>query len=122
VIVDANVLIAGRVKEELRHGRAFRSAIDYGFNHAWSAILDSSIAMLITATILFFFGNSFGVSIIRGFAVTLFLGTIISLVVARFVTPTFLRLLGQTSLAQNAWLLGFSPRSATEGTQTEAVA
>jgi preprotein translocase subunit SecD len=77
VAVDANVLIFARLKEELRHGRSLNASIDAAFVEAWPAIRDSSVATLITCTILFMFGNTFGVSLIKGFALTLGLGILL---------------------------------------------
>jgi preprotein translocase subunit SecD len=119
VIVDANVLINGRVKEELRRGRTARAAVDNGSKQAWSAILDSSIAMLITSLILFFFGNSFGVSIIKGFAITLGLGTLLSLIIAGGVTPALLRLV-LPHFAQRSWLMGIEQPTAPERAEAAA--
>ena len=102
--VDANVLIFARLKEELRRGKSLRSAVEAGFNEAWPAIRDSNASTLITSVILFLFGNSFGVSIIKGFALTLGLGIIISMFTAIVVTRTFLRLIVPMRAAQNPWM------------------
>ncbi|HEU4322119.1 MAG TPA: protein translocase subunit SecD [Roseiflexaceae bacterium] len=102
--VDANVLIFARLKEELRRGRTMRFALDAAFKEAWPAIRDSSVATLITSVILFMFGNSFGVSIIKGFALTLGLGTVLSLFTAVVVTNTLLRLIASLRFAQNPWM------------------
>lgn len=104
VAVDANVLIFGRLKEELRKGRPLRMAVEAGFDEAWPAIRDSSVSTLITSIILFIFGNNFGVSIIKGFALTLGLGIIISLFTAITITRTLLRLIVPMQFAQNAWM------------------
>ena len=104
IAVDANVLIFARLKEELRRGKSLRAAVDLSFKEAWPAIRDSSAATLITSVILFLFGNSFGVSIIKGFALTLGLGILISLFTAVTVTRTFLRLIVPLPLAQNPWM------------------
>ncbi|MEM8530552.1 MAG: protein translocase subunit SecD [Chloroflexota bacterium] len=106
VAVDANVLIFGRLKEELRHGKKLRVAVENGVKESWPAIRDSSVATLITSAILFLFGNSFGVSIIQGFALTLGIGIIISLFTAVTVTRTFLRLMVPFDFAHSAWLYG----------------
>jgi preprotein translocase subunit SecD len=90
--VDANVLIFSRLREEYRRGRDIRAALESGFEESWSAIRDSSVATLITSIVLFLFGNSFGVSIIKGFAITLGLGMVISLFTAVVITRTFMRL------------------------------
>jgi preprotein translocase subunit SecD len=83
--VDANVLIFERIREELDQGRAVRTAVDEGFGHALSAIVDANITTLITALILF----QFGTGPVRGFAVTLTIGIIASFFTALYVTRTF---------------------------------
>jgi len=90
--VDANILIFERMKEELRGGRRVKRAIETGFQRAWPSIRDSNISTLITCAILFWFGNQFGASIVKGFAVTLALGVITSLFTAIVVTRTLLNL------------------------------
>jgi preprotein translocase subunit SecD len=102
--VDANVLIFARLKEELRRGKSLRAAVEAAFVESWPAIRDSNASTLITSAILFLFGNSFGVSIIKGFALTLGLGIIISLFTAIVVTRTFLRLIVPLEMAQNPWM------------------
>jgi preprotein translocase subunit SecD len=86
--VDANILIFERMKEELRAGQSQMKALEIGFNRAWSSIKDSNISSLITAAILIWFGSG----IIRGFAVTLALGILVSMFTAITVSRTFLRL------------------------------
>jgi preprotein translocase subunit SecD len=88
--VDANILIFERLKEELRAGRTLHQAIDEGWKRAWPSIRDSNLSTLITCLILFVFGNTFGASMVKGFAVTLFLGVGVSLFTAIIVTRTFL--------------------------------
>ena len=83
--VDANVLIFERIREELIAGRATRTAVDEGFGHALSAIVDSNITTLLTALILF----QFGTGAVKGFAVTLSIGIVASFFSAVFVTRTF---------------------------------
>jgi preprotein translocase subunit SecD len=92
VAVDANILIFERMREELRAGRSLHDAIDQGWRRAWSSIRDSNISTLITCTILFWFGNFYGASIVTGFAVTLALGVGLSLVTAILITRSFLHL------------------------------
>ncbi len=104
--VDANVLIFARIREELRTGKTIRTAVEAGFDHAWPSIRDSNITTIITTAILYWFGSFFGASIIKGFALTLFLGVIISMFTAVLVSRTFLRLIVDTSLAQNRWWFG----------------
>jgi preprotein translocase subunit SecD len=90
VAVDANVLIFERMKEELRAGLRLRQAIDLGFSRAWPSIRDSNLSTLITCAILYWFGNTFGASIVKGFSLTLALGVLVSLFTAITVTRTFL--------------------------------
>lgn len=104
--VDANVLIFARLKEELRGRKSLANAIESGFDEAWPAIRDSSVSTLITSTILYMFGNSFGVSIIKGFALTLGLGILLSLFTAIVVTRTLLRLIVTPGISGNLWFFG----------------
>ena len=83
--VDANVLIFERIREELALGRTTRVAVDAGFQHAMSAIVDSNITTLITALILY----QVGTGPVRGFAVTLSIGIVASFFTAVFITRTF---------------------------------
>ena len=122
--VDANILIFERLKEELRRGRSLRSALDVGFERAWTSIRDSNISTLITCAVLFYFGTG----IVRGFAITLAIGVIISMFTAITVTRTFLYLVVRMpQLRDNPWLYGVAqsqqqtfvppqapPRQATE--------
>lgn len=88
--LDANILIFERLKEELRNGRTLFQAIDLGWKRAWPSIRDSNIATIITSLILFWFGSTFGASFVKGFAITLALGVLVSLFSAIVVTRTFL--------------------------------
>ncbi|GAP14843.1 protein-export membrane protein, SecD/SecF family [Longilinea arvoryzae] len=88
--LDANILSFERMKEELRAGRTVAQAIELGWKRAWPSIRDSNIAALITSAILFWFGSTFGASIVKGFALTLALGVVISVFTALFVTRNFL--------------------------------
>lgn len=83
--VDANVLIFERIREELLGGRSPRAAVDAGFGHAMSAIVDSNITTLFTALILY----QVGTGPVRGFAVTLSIGIVASFITAVFITRTF---------------------------------
>jgi preprotein translocase subunit SecD len=118
--VDANVLIFARLKEELRRGRTLRMAVESGFDEAWPAIRDSNVATAITCTILYLFGNSFGVSIIKGFALTLGLGILVSMFTAIVVTRTLLRIMVDFNIT-NPWLYGLdrAPDRGTPGTPSE---
>jgi preprotein translocase subunit SecD len=102
--VDANVLIFSRMKEELRTGKTLGAAVEAGFDHAWLSIRDSNISTIITCIILYWFGSTFGgASIIKGFALTLGIGVVVSLFTAITVTRTFLRAIVNTPLAKNKW-------------------
>ena len=90
VAVDANILIFERMKEELRSGKALRQAVEAGFSRAWPSIRDSNISTLITCAILYWFGSTFGASLVKGFALTLALGVLVSLFTAVLVTRTIL--------------------------------
>ena len=100
--VDANVLIFERTKEELRNGKELQTAIDEGFKRAWDSIRDSNFSSLITCAILFYFGSS----IIRGFALNLALGILISMFSAIMLTRTFMNFAASTKLGENPWLFG----------------
>jgi preprotein translocase subunit SecD len=88
--LDANILIFERMKEELRNGRTILQSIDLGWKRAWPSIRDSNIATIITSIILFWFGSTFGATIVKGFALTLALGVLVSMFTAVFVTRSLL--------------------------------
>ena len=94
--LDANILIFERLKEELRNGRNISQAVDQGWTRAWSSIRDSNLATIITSLILYWFGSTFGATIVKGFSLTLALGVAISLFTAIYVTRTLL-----TAVLQN---------------------
>jgi len=107
--VDANILVFERMKEELRAGRSLRAAIEAGFGRAWTSIRDSQISTLIVCFVLYVFGTSFGASVVKGFALTLAIGTGINIFTAVFATRTFVRLvfyLAGDRLRSRRWLLG----------------
>ena len=91
--LDANILQFERFKEEIRRGRTLIQAVDLGWKRAWTSIRDSNLATIITSTILFWFGSTFGATIVKGFALTLALGVAVSLFTALFVTRTLLGLI-----------------------------
>jgi SecD/SecF fusion protein len=103
--VDANVLIFERIKEELRAGRPYRSAVEEGFFRAWDSIRDSNFSTLITCAILFFLGSS----TIKGFAFNLSAGVLISMFTAITVTKAFMSGAGNTKLIENQKLFGINP-------------
>jgi preprotein translocase subunit SecD len=84
--VDANVLVFSRMREELKEEKTFSQSIEEGFSRAWPSIRDGNLTTLIVALILFSFGTSF----VKGFALTLSLGILLSMFSAIFVTKTFL--------------------------------
>lgn len=90
--LDSNILVFERLKEELRGGRILKQAFDQAWSRAWPSIRDSNIAALITAAILFWFGNTFGATIVKGFSLTLAIGVGISLFSSLFITRTLLAL------------------------------
>ncbi len=93
--VDSNILIFERMKDELRMGKTWRTAMELGFGRAWESIKDANVATIITAFVLYNPGNWDVLNIsgpIRGFALTLFLGILISLFTGIFVTRTLMRI------------------------------
>ena len=102
--VDANILIFERLKEELRTGKTLRASIDAGFKRAFTAIFDSNVCTVMTCVVLY----NFGTGPIRGFALTLGLGVLISMFTAITVTRTFLFALVNFPAAQNPALYGVS--------------
>jgi len=84
IAVDANVLIFERIREELAAGKSLRLAVDAGFKMAMNAIVDSNVSMVLTAAFLFWFGTG----PVKGFAVTLILGVLASMITAIFVVRT----------------------------------
>ena len=85
IAVDANVLIFERIREELALGKTTRTAIDEGFRHAMSAIIDSNVSTVLTAAVLY----QFGTGPVKGFAVTLIAGIVASMITSIFVVRTF---------------------------------
>jgi len=100
--VDANILIFARMKEELRWGKTLAGAIDEGFKRAWTSIRDSNVSSLITCLILFWLGTS----MIKGFALTLSIGILLSLFSAITITRIFLKLIMTPRLENSLWLFG----------------
>ncbi len=85
IAVDANVLIFERIREEMVHGKSMRLSIDEGFKHALSAIVDTSIATILSGAVLY----QYGTGPVRGFAVTLIAGVVASMFTSIFVSKTF---------------------------------
>jgi protein-export membrane protein SecD len=94
--VDANVLIFSRMREELKEGKNLKDALEEGIKRAWPAIRDGNLTTLLVCAILFFIGTSF----VRGFAMTLSLGILVSMFTAIFITGNFLRVFVDTKLGK----------------------
>lgn len=95
--VDANILIFERWKEEVRDGSTLQAGLDAGFKRAWTSIRDSNVSTLITCIILY----NFGAPVIKGFAVTLAIGVLVSMFTAVTISKTFLQMLIQTEFGSN---------------------
>lgn len=102
--IDANILIFERLKEELRGGAMLKPAIDHAFRRAWTSIRDSNVSSLLTASILYYFGSGS----IRGFALTLGIGILVSMFTAMTVTQIMMKWVSTTSLKNRLglWLAG----------------
>ncbi|MFV2063318.1 MAG: protein translocase subunit SecD [Chloroflexota bacterium] len=102
--VDANILIFERTKEELRAGKDLTAAVEAGFARAWNSIIDSNVSTLITATILFYFGTS----VVKGFALVLIIGVLVSMFSAITLSRLMLRWIVNRKWARRAHLFGIS--------------
>jgi preprotein translocase subunit SecD len=100
--VDANILIFERTKEELRSGKNLSASVEAGFNRAWTSIFDSNVSTLITAAILYYFGTS----VVKGFALVLGIGVLISMFTAIVLSRMMLRWIVRQSWARQAHLFG----------------
>ena len=100
--VDANILIFERTKEELRAGKTLVSAVEAGFNRAWNSIFDSNMSSIITAAILFYFGSA----VIRGFALVLIIGVLVSMFTAIALSREVLRWVVRQPWARKAVYFG----------------
>ncbi len=98
--VDANILIFSRMREEFAAGKTFSQVVAEGFSRAWPSIRDGNFTTLIIALILFYFGTSF----VKGFALTLSLGIVLSIFAAMVFTRHLLKLFEGTRLANWRWL------------------
>ncbi|MFH1516045.1 MAG: protein translocase subunit SecD [bacterium] len=101
--VDANVIIFERIKEEINIGKTYRAAIEAGFERAWPAILDGNVTTLITGMVLYMVGSG----TIKGFAVTLNIGILISMFSALIVTRSLIYIWSGTLAFQKPFLFGF---------------
>ena len=100
--VDANILIFERTKEELRAGRTLFTAINSGFDRAFTSIFDSNMTTIITCTILYCLGTS----IVKGFALTLAIGVMVSMFSAITITKNFMHLIFGTGKLKNPAMFG----------------
>lgn len=108
--VDANILIFERTKEELKAGRTLFTAINAGFDRAFTSIFDSNMTTILTCAILYFLGTS----IIKGFALTLAIGVVISMFTAITVTRNFMHIFfGSGKLKHPEWF-GISAKEISE--------
>lgn len=98
--VDANILIITRMREERRWGRPFASSVTEGFGRAWPSIRDSNVSTIITTLILFLIGTSF----IKGFALTLGIGVVVSMFTAVFVSRLVMKLFIKKPLERFSWI------------------
>jgi len=100
--VDANVLIFERLREELWDKKEVQQAINTAFHRAWTAVLDSHVTTFIGAVVMYYYGSSS----VKGFGLTLALGTFVSLITAVFVTRVFVDLLSKNKIVNSRWLYG----------------
>jgi len=113
--VDANVIIFERLKEEIWSGKSMRSAVSAGFDRAWTAILDANVTTLITAAVLYWLGTS----LIKGFAVMLFIGIVCHLFTAITVTRWLLTMVCEAKWAHGRRLYGVPERDKDEAEQPQ---
>ncbi len=106
--VDSNVVIYERIKEELRLGKTVKAAVKSGFSRAFTAILDSNVTTLIAAVVLWYYGTGS----VQGFAITLFIGTLVSLFTALVVTRVILYAL--TEFKISSWFFGASNKKSAD--------
>ena len=99
--VDGNVLVAERLKEELRAGHNLGSAIESAFRESWTAIWDSNVTVFIACAVLYWLGGRFGNFMVVGFATTLFIGTALSMFTQVIVTRTLLRVVVNSGIASS---------------------
>ena len=97
--VDANVIIFARIKEEIAAGKTIRVAVDQGFRHALTTVLDAQITTLIASIVLYEIGSTS----VKGFALTLMIGIIVSIFTAVVITQLFVGLLAGSKMAKNKY-------------------
>jgi preprotein translocase subunit SecD len=116
VAADANVVIFERIKEEVRRGKTPRSAIQAGYDKGFRAILDGNVTTLITAFILFALSSGS----VRGFAVLLAIGVVLSMFTAIVITRALLGLLSDRGIHLSPALMGVSKASISAAQQARA--
>jgi len=99
IAIDANILIFSRIREEIDQGKTLSASLDEGFKRAWPSIRDGNFTTLLVAVILFGFGTSF----VKGFALTLSIGILVSLFSAIFITKNLLKFCEGTRLEKIKW-------------------
>jgi len=104
--VDGNVLVAERLKEQLRAGHSLASATEEAFRESWTAIWDSNVTVFIACIVLYWLGSRFGNFMVVGFATTLFIGTALSMFTQVTVTRTLLRATVASGIARSASAYG----------------
>ena len=100
--VDANILISERIKEELLAGRNLLNSITVGFDRAWPSIRDGNFSTIITAVVLYWFGSNFSTSVMQGFALTLGLGVLLSMITSFQVNRILVRLITSSNLLEQS--------------------
>ena len=100
--VDANILISERIKEELLAGRNLLNSITVGFDRAWPSIRDGNFSTIITAVVLYWFGSNFSTSVMQGFALTLGLGVLLSMITSFQVNRILVRLITSSNLVEQS--------------------
>tara|TARA_B100000700_G_scaffold83009_1_gene93491 strand:+ start:1050 stop:2906 length:1857 start_codon:yes stop_codon:yes gene_type:complete len=100
--VDANILISERIKEELLAGRNLLNSITVGFDRAWPSIRDGNFSTIITAVVLYWFGSNFSTSVMQGFALTLGLGVLLSMITSFQVNRILVRLITNNNLVNQS--------------------
>ena len=102
--VDANILISERIKEELKSGRNLLNSITIGFDRAWSSIRDGNFSTLIIAVVLYWIGSNFSTSIMQGFALTLGVGVLLSMITSFQVNRIITRIITRNQSISKTWL------------------
>lgn len=108
--VDANVIIFARIKEEVRNGKSIRVAVHSGFKRAMATVIDSHVTTIIAGIVLYMFGTG----PVKGFAFTLIIGIIVSLVTAVLITHLYVILLAESKRFSTNRMIGVNTKIQTE--------